>query len=825
MIVTAEFADDVALASSLYRIGENGEWFDYDAENGVTITENATVYFKAVDLAGNESEIASYEVTNIDKVAPVITLIGDNTTPLQASTLMALTEEELDIFYSTDNQVWTKYEGQLEISSNAPYYFKATDVAGNVGTAEYVFENIDRIAPVKPTASANVTTTTNGEVLVSAVFSDDSVIREYSLDGEIWTSYTEAVMFTENGSVFFRGIDAAGNISEVETCIVSNIDKTAPEAPKASADVTVPTNGSVTVSAIFSDDSVTKEYSLDGQNWLTYTDAIKLSENGTVSFHGTDAAGNVSEITEFLVSNIDKTAPDKPLVSADFTTATNQNVTVTAVFSEDSVGKEYSFDKQTWLAYTEALILTANGTVFFRGTDEAGNISVETEYTVDYIDKEPPVIVLSGDNTTSLQASMLAATTESGLDIYVSTDNVYWTKYEGEISVTANGTFFFKTTDAAGNVGTANIVFGNIHAAENVPENLVGMPEKVSWESTGAKQYIVECSTDNFAHVIQMVTASLSADLLELPAGTYQWRVKAGNGEEWAVGETFVSEVESTGPKVVQSNEDGNDDLFFASTTGTWENIYYAQHVGSINDWTGTNEIVSASGKGRIQNLFFGSSDPNVLCLTDGENGDAIFVDDVYTDLPENVAEQTARLYKIQEIRAGAGDDIVDMTSQRFEYVGDGMTIRGGDGDDVIWANKGDNMLFGDAGNDRIVGASGNDVIAGGIGNDRMHGGGGADVFAFCDNWGSDEVKQLATGTVALWFISGSEANWNASTLTYTDGENSVKVSGVTADKVSLKFGDDGSAQFATLSSMGAFFDATSKRIFEEEGKGILASL
>ena len=357
------------------------------------------------------------------------------------------------------------------------------------------------------------------------------------------------------------------------------------------------------------------------------------------------------------------------------------------------------------------------------------------------------------------------------------------------------------------------------------PTNLIGTKDRVSWNSTGAKQYIVECSTDNFAHVIQMVTASLSADLLELPAGTYQWRVKAGNGEEWAVGETFVSEVESTGPKVVQSNEDGNDDLFFASTNGTWENIYYAQHVGSINDWTGTNEIVSAIGKGRIQNLFFGSSDPNVLCLTDGENGDAIFVDDVYTDLPENVAEQTARLYKIQEIRAGAGDDIVDMTSQRFEYVGDGLTIRGGDGDDTIWTNKGDNMLFGDAGNDRIVGASGNDVIAGGIGNDRMHGGGGADVFAFCDNWGSDEVKQLATGTVALWFISGSEANWNASTLTYTDGENSVKVSGVTADKVSLKFGDDGSAQFATLSSMGAFFDATSKRIFEEEGKGILASL
>lgn len=54
------------------------------------------------------------------------------------------------------------------------------------------------------------------------------------------------------------------------------------------------------------------------------------------------------------------------------------------------------------------------------------------------------------------------------------------------------------------------------------------------------------------------------------------------------------------------------------------------------------------------------------------------------------------------------------------------------------------------------------------------------------------------------------------------DGDNRVKVSGLTADKVTLKFDDDGYAQFATLSSMGAFFDATTERIFEESGKGIL---
>ena len=61
--VTASFDDNVGVVSELYRIGENGAWKSY--EDGVTVSENTTVYFKAVDAAGNESEVARYNVTNI----------------------------------------------------------------------------------------------------------------------------------------------------------------------------------------------------------------------------------------------------------------------------------------------------------------------------------------------------------------------------------------------------------------------------------------------------------------------------------------------------------------------------------------------------------------------------------------------------------------------------------------------------------------------------------------------------------------------------------------------------------------------------------------
>ena len=367
-----------------------------------------------------------------------------------------------------------------------------------------------------------------------------------------------------------------------------------------------------------------------------------------------------------------------------------------------------------------------------------------------------------------------------------------------------------------------------VEAPDLTPQATVGTADKVSWEDTGAEQYIVEYSTDGFGHAISVVATGNAVDMPELPAGTYQWRVKSDNNSGWAVGETIVSETDPAAPKAVRSNEDKNNDLFFASPAGAWGeegHNYLALNMGSVNDWTGTREIVSADGKGRIQNFYFGSEDPNVLCLSDGENGDAIFVDDIYTERPEEIEENTARLYKIREIRAGAGDDIVDMTSQRFEYVGDGLTIRGGDGDDVIWANKGNNFLFGDAGNDRIVGASGNDVIAGGSGNDSMHGGGGDDVFVFCDNWGTDVVEQRADGFVTLCFTEEAFNNveWDEVSQSYTDGVNSVMVKGVEQGRIWIAFGDFSSEQFDSLSGIGAFDAFTSQKIFEETEKGILA--
>ena len=228
--------------------------------------------------------------------------------------------------------------------------------------------------------------------------------------------------------------------------------------------------------------------------------------------------------------------------------------------------------------------------------------------------------------------------------------------------------------------------------------------------------------------------------------------------------------------------------------------------------------------------------------LTDDANGDALFVDDIYSAFPDGL-DARARIEKIDEIRAGAGDDIVDLTSQRFEYVGDGMTVRGGLGDEDIWANKGNNLLFGDTGNDRIVGASGDDVIVGGAGNNTLHGGGGNDIFTFGLAWGTDTIEQLAGGIFLLWFDGiarddlslSADDNGNAVLSNDTNkvtllGVKQVDISQVFAsgnndllDGLSLRFGNDGSEQYSDLSAKGAFEGFRSEKIFEDKNNGMLA--
>ena len=442
------------------------------------------------------------------------------------------------------------------------------------------------------------------------------------------------------------------------------------------------------------------------------------------------------------VRDLDTTPPDKPVASASTTAPTNQSVTVTAKFSDDSVMKQYSTNNKTWKSYTKGIKMTDNGNLWFRGIDEAGNASEVTAYEVTNIDKvapDAPNLTLSGDSVS--HEVILHAT---------------WDKDDAVCRYAVDG-------------------------------------------AAAMHEYVEPLRIDKHTRI------------------HFQTEDAAGNETDLRL------------------------ELMFGRVTGVWSDKYFAR-----NCIVEGMELEPLEGMNIIGDVFNGSDDSTSLVLTDDDNGDALFLDDLYSASPDISAK--ARISQVNMIIAGAGDDVIDLTSVRFQCADKGIAVQGGDGNDLIWANNNGTFLFGDAGDDRIVGGGSTDVIAGGSGNDTLHGGGGNDYFCFGGYWGDDTVEQLDGHGALLWFDGVKREDLSlsadaADNAVLSCDSGSVTLLGVRHDDVAasfdaggnrlsnnilLQFGDSGLDEefqaFAdTLRNVGAFKEFTSDRIFDDQYRGTLA--
>ncbi len=230
VIVTAGFTDDVEMGSGYYRIGEEGEWLVY--KSSVTVTENATVYFKAVDAAGNTSEVVSYTVSNIDKTPPAITVTAITAVPAWSVTLVAdiLDASALSGAYyriGSDGE-WLDYDfaNGVVLTENATVYFKAVDAAGNVSeVVSYTVNTIDRDAPEKP-GSLRANVSEHLVVLAWNAAEDvgsgigEYIVRYWNGEQEFTVSTTKTTLVIENAGVgewhwTVTVFDKAWNSSEI----------------------------------------------------------------------------------------------------------------------------------------------------------------------------------------------------------------------------------------------------------------------------------------------------------------------------------------------------------------------------------------------------------------------------------------------------------------------------------------------------------------------------------------------------------------------------------------------------------------------------------
>lgn len=215
LIPLSAYADSSGISTYWYTA-------DYDFDHTVDYTspeqstdsfnieKNGSYVFYAKDVAGNISEMYSYDVTNIDNSDPEceIEFIGDEVYKKLQSLTFTLNDNmalgELKILkgtevLTTETYEWTQAELEsctpttktktIAFNANGTYTWKLTDYAGNESTGTFIVNNIDTAAPTNSTFNVTSVWTQKDQVEVTITDAYGS-IDKVAYDGNAYSVLT-----------------------------------------------------------------------------------------------------------------------------------------------------------------------------------------------------------------------------------------------------------------------------------------------------------------------------------------------------------------------------------------------------------------------------------------------------------------------------------------------------------------------------------------------------------------------------------------------------------------------------------------------------------
>ena len=281
--------------------GVDSGWMEYTGPFKVT-KNNTTIYAKGTDRSEVKSEIASKKITNIDEIAPTISIKGDFITAKRSIPVQITAEDNLGLYmvkYASgshnadyfneekeDNGKSIRNASTVTITENGIYTIYAVDSVGNETVKEIKVENVDLEAP-----DITIEVLTQGVRTEARVSIDygDSETKEYSIgDNTHYQTYSDVLTLSsydyynkknEDGSLtlYVKGKDSAGNIREIEEKLYC-LDLDKPNDPVITLNMDYPTltqEGFTTENSIEitydNRNDIINEISLDnGETWKTY---------------------------------------------------------------------------------------------------------------------------------------------------------------------------------------------------------------------------------------------------------------------------------------------------------------------------------------------------------------------------------------------------------------------------------------------------------------------------------------------------------------------------------------------------------------------------
>ena len=418
---------------------------------------------------------------------------------------------------------------------------------------------IKNIAPV-----ITVTETNDYTVYYSFTTNADSKTATYTEWTDFMGQGNDSLTLGENmnGTYYLhvKVVDEAGNETYETATYV--FDNEAPEKPVISFDTTW-TNQDVEITITGTD---IVEYSFDGDNWLTYdaNNKPKVTTNKTTIYAlSRDEAGNVSEIAEATIENIDKNAPQFT-VTPSTTDWTNEDVMMDVDITDDNLSPIVSI---RWASIPLTVEDYKNGRGFAVNLDTkrfaqginrdyieiyvedaAGNGTIIST-SVTNIDKTAPEIIVNPSDVTIDEG-----TTYDVLTGVSAKDNIGFGEneltYETDFDYTVPGvyTVTYTITDIAGNTTTATRTITVLDVTD--PEiELVG-DEEITIEVGGTYTEQGATATDNYDGDI---TANIEIDgeVDTNVVGTYTitYTITDAAGNSASVTRT-VKVVDTTAPEI-----------------------------------------------------------------------------------------------------------------------------------------------------------------------------------------------------------------------------------------------------------------------------------
>lgn len=477
------------------------------AENGDYLSD-VDLTLPAYQLTNYDIEKAFYRINNSEWIE----FIYDGTTDQRLTTVKAINGRD-----STSYHV----EAKIKLADGK---------ARNLESVKFNIANM----PNAPTIETKTEWTNDTEVPVTITTNEDDVEIEYQLNGtagDKWESYSESFEITDEGEtrIYARTVNKVGMTSEITKAIV-RIDRTVPNPPSIDIKTSDWTNDTEVPVAITTDTKdVDIEYQLNGtveDGWLTYSSDLTIKDEGKTTIYARviDHIGNVSDIVK-TVARIDNTAPslelegDNPMYVEHGGVFIDPGSRATDNFTEDEdLRVNVTGEVDTNQVGVHELTYTVQ--------DKAKNKTVLTR-AVHVIDKEFPIIRLSGDNP--MQVEVGTAYEEPGVKAEDNADGNLSkdVKISGSVDTGQVGTYSvtYTVSDSSGNktevTRTVEVVDTTapeitLHGKKNITLELgdvykeAGFDASDNYDGDISKAVEISGSVDTHREGIYLVTYTVS---------------------------------------------------------------------------------------------------------------------------------------------------------------------------------------------------------------------------------------------------------------------------------------------------------------------------